>query len=148
GSLEVVERGRSIQVTAQKQRVLLAVLLLHANEVVSSDRLVEALWGERPPDTAATALQVHVSQLRKLLDANRIETRAPGYRLRAAPEELDVARFEELLAANGDERPMRLQEALALWRGPVLPEFAYEAFAQADVARLEELRLGALEEQI
>src|SRR5438105_3490537 len=138
GPLEVVEDGRVIPVSG-KQRMLLGVLLVHANEVVSADRLVDALWGERPPATAQTALQVHVSQLRKLVGAERIETRTPGYRLIAGAEELDTSRFERLLTEG------RVDEALALWRGRPLAEFEYEPWAVAETARLEELRLAAEE---
>ena len=142
GPLEVLEDGRPLELGGQKQRALLGVLLLHANEVVSQDQLIEALWEERPPETAPKALQVYVSQLRKLLGKERLETRAPGYILRLAPEEFDLGRFERLL----DEGKAR--EALALWRGQPLSEFAYSRFAQADIARLEELRLSAVEERI
>ncbi len=142
GPLEVVEDGRPLPLAGQKQRSLLGALLLHANEVVSGERLIDALWGERPPETAQTALQVHVSQLRKLLGAERIETRAPGYRLKTEPEELDLTRFEHLVAEG------KPAEALQLWRGPPLPGLAHEPFAQAELARLEELRLAALEAQL
>ena len=142
GPLEVVEDGRPLPLAGQKQRSLLGALLLHANEVVSGERLIDALWGERPPETAQTALQVHVSQLRKLLGAERIETRAPGYRLKTEPEELDLTRFEHLVAEG------KPAEALQLWRGPPLPRLAHEPFAQAELARLEELRLAALEAQL
>ncbi|HEY2936810.1 MAG TPA: BTAD domain-containing putative transcriptional regulator [Gaiellaceae bacterium] len=142
GSLEVVEHGRVLSLSGRKQRALLAALLLHANEVVSSDLLIETLWDGPRPDTAAAALQVHVSQLRKLLGHDRIETRVPGYRLRVFPDELDAARFERLLA-DGEARA-----ALALWRGPALADSRYEPWAQSEIARLEELRSSALEERI
>src|SRR5436309_1434632 len=106
GPLEVVSDGRALDLGGHKQRTLLALLLLQANRVVSSDRLIDALWEERPPGTATKALQVHVSQLRKLVGRERLETRAPGYLLRVEPDELDLARFE-LLRAQGD-----LDEAL------------------------------------
>src|SRR5438034_6617672 len=111
GPLEVLEGGRVLELGGQKQRTLVAALLLHANEVVSSDRLIEALWEEEPPETAQKALQVYVSQLRKALGKDRLQTRAPGYALRVAAEELDLTRFLSLRA----ERPA---EALSLWRGP------------------------------
>ena len=111
GPLEVFDEGRSVDVGAAKQRALLAVLLLNANRVVSSDRLIEALWGERPPATAQKALQVYVSQLRKAVGRDSILTRAPGYELRVEPGELDLERFEALVAEE------RLVEALRLWRG-------------------------------
>src|ERR687888_901597 len=141
GPLEVLEDGRQIDVGGAKQRALLAILLLHANEVVSSDRLIDALWEEKPPETALKALQVYVSGLRKVLGKERLETRPPGYRLRIAQDELDLARFQRL--AETDPR-----EALALWRGQPLSEFAYQRFAQAEIARLEELRLACLERRI
>jgi len=142
GPLEVLEDGRALDLGGQKQRALLAVLLLEANRVVSSGRLIEALWEEEPPDTALKALQVYVSQLRKLLGKERLQTRAPGYCLRVEEGELDVQRFQQLLE-RGEHH-----EALALWRGPPLAEFVYRRFAQSEIARLEELRLAALEERL
>jgi class 3 adenylate cyclase len=141
GSLEVVERGRALPLGG-RARALLAFFLLHPNELASSDRLIDALWGERPPETAQAALQVHVSQLRKALGADRIQTRAPGYLFRLEPEELDASRFEALLAQG------RGRDALALWRGPALAEFVYEPWAQGEIARLQELRLAGVEERI
>ena len=90
GPLEVIDRGRRVALGGAKQRALLVVLLLHPNQVVSTDRLIDSLWGDRPPETAQTALQVHVSQLRKLLGANRILTEPAGYVLRISPGELDA----------------------------------------------------------
>jgi DNA-binding SARP family transcriptional activator/tetratricopeptide (TPR) repeat protein len=148
GPLDVVENGRRVPISGAKQRALVAVLCLHANEVVSRDRIIDALWGERPPEEAQGALQYHVSKLRKLLGAERIETSPPGYRLRVSDDELDAARFERLLKVEGADRNRRLREALALWRGPALADFEYTAFAQGEIARLEELRLTALEERI
>src|SRR5207244_1509486 len=145
GPLEVTADGQPLALGG-KQRALLAVFLLHANEVVSSERLIDALWGDRPPDTAQAALQVYVSQLRKILGQDRIETRAPGYAFRLAPNELDAARFEALLAGADGAEPLR--EALALWRGPALADFQYEPWAQSEMARLDELRVAALEERI
>jgi DNA-binding SARP family transcriptional activator/tetratricopeptide (TPR) repeat protein len=142
GPLEVVVDGRSLDLGAAKQRALLAVLLLEGNRVVSTDRLIDALWGEHAPETASKALQVYVSQLRKLLGSDRIVTRTPGYQLRLEPEELDLDRFQALAAAG------RFEDALALWRGRPLDEFAYEPFAQPEIARLEELRVASLEERI
>jgi DNA-binding SARP family transcriptional activator/class 3 adenylate cyclase len=142
GSLELTENGRSIEVAGAKQRALLAMLLLNVNRVVSSDALIDALWEEQAPETAAKALQVHVSQLRKLLGKDQLETKAPGYLLRVEPEALDLERFQRL-REDGE-----LDEALSLWRGPPLAEFAYQRFAQAEIVRLQELRLGALEERI
>jgi predicted ATPase len=142
GPLEVMENGQALELGAQKQRALLAMLLLHANEVVSSDRLIEALWEDEPPETAQKALQVYVSQLRKLLGREKLETKAPGYRLRVQEGELDLERFRRL---SSEGKP---NEALVLWRGPPLGEFVYQSFAQAEIARLEELRLACLEERI
>jgi class 3 adenylate cyclase len=142
GPLEVLSDGQPLDLGGQKQRALLALLLLEANRVVSSGRLIDALWEEEPPETAQKALQVYVSQLRKLLGKERLQTQAPGYRLRVEPDELDLARFQHL------QEQGRLQEALALWRGPPLAEFAYQRFAQVEIGRLEELRLACLEERI
>jgi predicted ATPase/DNA-binding SARP family transcriptional activator len=142
GPLEVLDNGRIVDVGAAKQRALLAVLLLNANRVVSTDSLIEALWGERPPATAQKALQVYVSQLRKAVGRDRILTRTPGYELGVEPGELDLERVETLVADG------RLEQALAVWRGTPLAEFAYEPFAQAEIARLEELRLTCLEQRI
>ena len=139
GPLEVAENGRALDLGGPKQRALLAMLLLHAGEVVSTDRLIDALWEDDPPETAPKALQVYVSQLRKTLGRERLETRLPGYRLRLEGDELDAWRFRELLDAA------RLDEALALWRGPPLADVAASRFAQAEIARLDELRLTALE---
>jgi DNA-binding SARP family transcriptional activator len=142
GPLEVTADGRALDLGGHKQRTLLALLLLQANRVVSSDRLIDALWEERPPDTATKALQVYVSQLRKLVGRERLETKAPGYLLRVGPDELDLARFQRL------QEEGRLDEALALWRGPPLADFAFQRFAEAEIARLEELRVACLEERI
>lgn len=145
GPLEVTSGGQSLDLGGAKQRALLAVLLLHANEAVSQDRLIDALWEGDPPETAAKALQVYVSQLRKVVGRDRIVTRPPGYVIRIEPGELDLDRFERLCADGGRER---LIEALALWRGPPLADFAYDRFAQLEIVRLQERRLAALEERI
>jgi DNA-binding SARP family transcriptional activator/tetratricopeptide (TPR) repeat protein len=142
GPLEVVENGAALDVGSAKPRALLAVLLLNANRAVSRDDLVDALWGGRAPGTAQKALQVYVSQLRKNLGRERILTRALGYELRVEPGELDLERFMQL-ASNQD-----YEEALRLWRGTPLADFAYEPFAQAEIARLEELGLACLEQRI
>jgi DNA-binding SARP family transcriptional activator/tetratricopeptide (TPR) repeat protein len=142
GPLEVNSDGQTLDLGGTKQRAVLAVLLLHANQVVSRDRLVEALWESDPPATAHKALQVHVSGLRKLLGKERLETRPPGYLLRIADDELDLSRFQRLREEG------RLTEALALWRGPPLSDFAYDGFAQAEIARLQELYLACREERI
>jgi DNA-binding SARP family transcriptional activator len=142
GPLEVVDGGQTVELSGHKQRALLAALLLEANQVVSSDRLIEMLWDGEPPATARKALYVHVSQLRKLLGKERLERRPPGYRLQVGPEELDLNQFERLRHEG------RYAEALSLWRGPSLAEFAYQPFAQTERARLEELRLVCKEDQL
>jgi DNA-binding SARP family transcriptional activator len=128
-----------------RQRAVLALLLTRANEVVSVDRLIDELWGAEPPKTAANTVQYYVSQLRKALGSDRIQTHPPGYAIRVEPGELDLHRFERLLGrGDGDA----LREALALWRGPALADLLYASFAQAEITRLEELRLVALEKRI
>jgi DNA-binding SARP family transcriptional activator len=152
GPLEVDDGERSVKITSAKQRALLAVLLLNANQVVSSDRLIEAVWEGAPPETAAKSLQVLVSQLRKLVGKERLETRAPGYVIRVGEGELDLDRFDAHLRrarqASPPEAATALRDALALWRGPSLADFAFNSFAQVEIARLEELRLEATEERI
>ena len=142
GPLEVVDDGRQIDLGGAKQRALLTMLLLEANRVVSSDRLIDGLWDERPPEQARKALQVYVSQLRKALGKQRIETQSPGYLIRVGAEELDLDRVRELAAA-GD-----LADALALFRGRPLAEFETQGFASTEAARLDELRLTLLENRI
>ena len=156
GPLEVVEDGRPVVVAAPKVRALLAVLLLHRGEVVSTDRLIDALWGERASPTAAKTVQVYVSNLRKALGDGLLVTEGRGYLLQTEPGQVDVDRFEALVAQGrpaldqGDALTAAalLREALGVWRGPALADFAYEPFAQAEIARLDEARLGALEDRI
>jgi DNA-binding SARP family transcriptional activator len=152
GPLEVLEHDRVLALGGGRQRSLLAVLLLHANEVVSNDRLIDALWGQSPPPTAAKTVQVYVSRLRKELGEGRLVTRAPGYLLTVERSELDLRRFEQLLGEAREADPASaadlLRRALALWRGPALADLAYEAFVQNEIARLEELRWAALEQRI
>ncbi|MGH2629798.1 MAG: AfsR/SARP family transcriptional regulator, partial [Actinomycetota bacterium] len=156
GPLEVWNDGREVPLGGPKPRALLAVLLLHPNEVVLDERLIDQIWGEDPPEGAAAALRVHVSRLRKALPQDVVSTRSPGYAIRVEPEDLDLNRFERLvdegrsllargLAADASER---LHDALSLWRGPALADFTYENFAQAAIARLEEIRLAAVELRI
>jgi len=152
GPLEVLEGKRPLPLTGEKQRALLAVLLLHANEVVSTDRLLDELWGQ-PPAAGSTALRVRVSQLRKTLGKpDVLVTRSPGYVLRVEPDELDLHRFERLVEEAADAQPAfaaaKLREALSLWRGEPLADFTYAPFAQAAIGRLEELRVAALEKRI
>ncbi|MBI5106864.1 MAG: AAA family ATPase, partial [Solirubrobacterales bacterium] len=154
GPLEVVHRGASIAGGGGKKAALLARLLLDANRTVPVDALLEALWGEHVPPTAVKMVHVYVSHLRKVLPEGVLRTRPPGYVLEVAPEAVDLGRFTRLRAearaalAAGDPATGadRLRSALALWRGPALAEFA-EPFA-AEAARLEELRLTALEERV
>ena len=142
GPLEVVVDGRSLRLPGAKPRALLATLALAAGEAVSAERLIDELWGDDPPETAANALQVHVSQLRRALGADAVRRRPPGYELAVPPEAVDLVRFERLLETARAAEPERaagvLREALALWRGD--PE--------VDRPRLEELRLAALEDRI
>jgi DNA-binding SARP family transcriptional activator len=152
GPLEVESERGPVTVGGQQQRALLTVLLLEAGRVVATDRLVDVLWGENAPRTATTSLQNSISRLRRELGPDVLETRAPGYVLRVDPLRVDARRFELMLRdarrASADERRSLLQDALDLWRGPALSEFAFEQFAQAEIRRLEELRLVALEERI
>src|SRR5215216_1773502 len=152
GPLEITRDGARVEVAGQRQRAVLALLLLNANRVVPTERLVDELWGEQPPRTAVTSLHNALSQLRKLLGGDALRTRPPGYVLHVEPERYDLARFERLLArareAQGAERAQLLREALEEWRGPPLAELAYEAFAQSEVRRLEELRVAALEDRM
>jgi DNA-binding SARP family transcriptional activator/predicted ATPase len=155
GPLEARSSGRPVALGAPRQRALLALLILNAGHTVSTSRLVDDLWGEAVPDTAAKMVQILVSQLRKVLPRDHLVTRPPGYLLDVPPEDIDLLRFEGLrreareAAAGGDHAGASalLGDALGLWRGPALAEFS-EPFAQLEANRLEELRLAALEERI
>ena len=156
GPLEVAEQEVTRPLGGAKQRAVLAILLLHCGEVVSGERLIEELWGEHAPATAAKVLQSYISRLRKAIGADVLCTHGRGYILSLATSELDLDEFERLAAdgraglAGGDaaSAAARLREALGLWRGPPLADFTYEAFAQGEIARLEEARLAALEDRI
>jgi DNA-binding SARP family transcriptional activator len=160
GPLEVLDGERPVSLPRGRGRALLALLVLRAGEVVSTDQLIDWLWGERPPPTAVTALQGFVSTLRKRLEPARgageapavLETRPPGYVLAIDPGEVDAYRFRRLLeeaaGAPTSEKATKLRTALGLWRGPALADFKYEPFAQTDIAVLEELRMVAIEERI
>jgi DNA-binding SARP family transcriptional activator/class 3 adenylate cyclase len=152
GPIEVNGDDAPLVLGGQKQKTVLAVLLLHAGRAVSIDRLIDALWGDDPPKTAATSLQNFVSQLRKTLGADALVTQPPGYLLRIDPDELDVNRFTRLVSQAGSagaaERTSILREALGLWRGSPLADFRYEAFAQDEIRRLEDLHLAAIEFRI
>lgn len=140
-----------------KQRALLAILLIHLGEIVSTDRLIDLLWGDRPPRTAAHSVQIYVSELRKALEplggGELIVTRQPGYQLHANPESVDAHAFEALVekgaaliqAGESDAGVSALREAMRLWRGPALTDFAYEEFAQPHIRRLTDLHLDAIE---
>ncbi len=156
GPLEAWDGDRRLDLGGPKQRALLALLLLHRREVVASDRLIDSLWGEEPPPAAQKTLQVYVSRLRKTLGNGLLQTRAGGYALGLAPDQLDSERFERTMKEGRDfldsgdpERAAAmLRGALSLWRGPPLADLTYEAFAASEVVRLEELRVAALEERI
>jgi WD40 repeat protein/DNA-binding SARP family transcriptional activator len=157
GPLEVRDERGAVTVGGHQLRTVLAVLLLHADEPVSADRLALALWGEDAPRGAVKTVQVYVSRLRRALgDPGAVITTAAGYRLRVRPGELDADRFERLVddgrralaAGQPEHAAAQLGEALALWRGPPLADLVFEPFAAAELARLEEQRLTALEARI
>ena len=160
GPFEVCDdSGQPLKLPAGHERALLAVLALRRGEVVSTDALVDALWGEQPPPTAAKALQGYVSHLRRAFESagesGVLVTQSPGYALRLGHDAVDAPRFEAL-AAQGwrqlDDDPKgavaTFEEALALWRGPALGEFAFSEFAQREIHRLDELRLETIEGHI
>ena len=158
GPLETRLDGEPVELGGMQRRAILAILLLHAGHVVSVDHLIDDLWGEKPPATAAHIIQVHVSQLRKLFGPAEevLATQRPGYVIRIEPDQLDLSRFERLLADGREALGRRdaetaaavLHDALDLWQGPALADFAFEPFAEAAIARLEDLRLAALEDRI
>ena len=156
GPLEVVREGSVLPTPPNKPRALLALLLLRRGEAVGVDQLADDLWGERPPTTATKSIQVYVSQLRKSLGEGVLETRGRGYALIADDDAVDAARFERLLERGTELRVAGepkaaaevLTQALTLWRGPALADFAYEPWAQAEIGRLDDLRLAAVEERI
>src|SRR6266545_3842649 len=153
GPLESEQGGEPVAIGGQKQRAVLALLLLRAGEVVSTDRLIQDLWGENPPRTAATSLQNAVSQLRKALGAETLVTRGHGYLVDIDKDQVDAHRFERLVRrARGEDpepRARLLREALELWRGPALADFTYESFAQGEIKRLDaELELGRAAELV
>jgi predicted ATPase/DNA-binding SARP family transcriptional activator/Tfp pilus assembly protein PilF len=152
GPLEVIAEGRVVPLDAPKQRALLALLLVRANEPVSRELLIEELWAGRPPPSATKVLQTYVSQLRRVLGRDVIRTAPSAYELGADAGSFDLHRFEELVGNARTASPAMangmLRDALSLWRGPPLAEFAYEPWAQPEIDRLEELRLEALQERI
>ena len=156
GPFQLEDGGQEITIGGARQRAVLADLLLNANEVVPSERLLVDLWSEDSPASAANALQAAISRLRRVLPPGRLITAAPGYALRIFPAELDAKRFEQLISEGRDAlgggapatAARMFDQALSLWRGPPLADFRYEPFAQAEMARLEELQLTCLEERI
>jgi DNA-binding SARP family transcriptional activator/basic membrane lipoprotein Med (substrate-binding protein (PBP1-ABC) superfamily) len=162
GPLEVAEDGHPVSLGGPRARALLALLLLHRNEVLAVDQIVDQLWDERPPKTAEQAVRVYISQLRKALEPDRspgsphvLLTQGNGYVLKVDPAEVDVDRFDALraegrrllAAGETDHAADVLDEALSLWRGPPLQDFTYEQFARAEIVRLHELRLATLEDR-
>ena len=155
GRLEAYDDGVELDLGPRKQRAVLALLLLNANHVVSTERLIDDLWGDSPPSTARATLQVYVAGLRKALgnDGASLRTRAPGYVLELDAGVLDLDRFTQLRAqaresSDLEHRAALLHEALLLWRDEPLPELRTEPFSTAAVAHLDQLRLAALEERI
>jgi DNA-binding SARP family transcriptional activator len=159
GPLEVVDEGGPVALGRLKERLVLAVLLLHANEFVSRERLIDELWGAAPPPTAKKAVNVYVSQLRKALARNAhdpITTAEGGYRLVVDPDELDAGLLPQLLATARERTSAGeleaaaelLREALALWRGPTLSGLLLESYGREEIAQLDELRLTALMDRI
>jgi YVTN family beta-propeller protein len=158
GQVEVRDGQRVLELHGRRERELLAYFVLHANELVATDRLIDELWGTTPPTTVLAALHVYVSRLRKLLGQNgtTLITKKPGYLLEIDPEQIDLQRFEQLLA---DGRRTRMQgdpagaaqilrEALSLWHGPPLADLSEVDWARREIDRLEALRLGAVEERV
>jgi predicted ATPase/DNA-binding SARP family transcriptional activator/tetratricopeptide (TPR) repeat protein len=157
GTLEVLDTGgHPVELRGTKLRTLLAALILRAGQQVSADRLVDVLWGDRPPRGAANALQAQISKLRRALGDVPIEGRDGGYVLSIDPSQIDAERFVELATLGHDrldagqhaEAAASLGEALSLWRGPALADFAFDEFAQAHRTRLDEMRLTATEDRI
>jgi len=156
GSLEASIENRPLSLGGPRQRALLAILLLRANEVVARDRLIDELWSDEAPEGSANALAALVARLRRVLPREVLVTRSGGYELLIEPDAIDLPRFERLVdegsrALKSGDAPLaaeRLRSALCLWRGPPLADFAYEPFAESAIRRLEELRLVALEDRI
>lgn len=156
GSLEVLLDQRPLAVAGRRQRALLAILVLRANEVVPRYRLAEALWRDQTPDRSANALAALVARLRRVLPREALATHSDGYELRVDPDAIDIVRFERLIqegasalaAGAAGQASEHLRSALRLWRGPPLADFSYEPFAESAIRRLEELRLVAIEDRI
>jgi DNA-binding SARP family transcriptional activator len=153
GPLEIRRNGTPVPLRARKPRTMLGALLVEHGRIVSIDRLIDALWPTAPPAGAQHALETHATRLRKLLgDDVTLTARDPGYVLALDPQLLDIVRFEQLLAEARESEPeraaTRADDALALWRGEALADFAFESFAQEEIARLNELRLDAEEVRV
>jgi DNA-binding SARP family transcriptional activator len=152
GPLEVLDGERQVSVPGRRERAVLAYLLLHANEVVSSSRLIDELWGDEPPEFARKSVQVRIAGLRKVVGPDCIVSERSGYLVHLQGNQLDLSQFEELLSASAASDAATsvglLDEALGLWRGPPLADFSEEPWAGGAVARLEELRVLALERRI
>jgi basic membrane lipoprotein Med (substrate-binding protein (PBP1-ABC) superfamily)/DNA-binding SARP family transcriptional activator len=157
GALEVSAGGVAADLGPPKQRALLAILLLHAGEILPIERLIELLWGDSPPRTANHSIQIYVSDLRKALEGLGVKgvlsTRSPGYQLDADADSIDIRQFEarvregtrKLREGEPDTGAADLRAALRLWRGPALSDFTYEEFAQPYIHRLHDLHLDAIE---
>ena len=156
GPVDVVRSGNSLPIAGERQRAVLALLLLSRNEVVSTERLIDALWGAEPPASAAHGIEVAVSNLRRQLSHEVVRTRPPGYLVPLAAGDLDVDLFAALIADAAAARSRgepavaacALREALALWRGDALADISAAPFAALESLRLEDLRLAALEARI
>ena len=163
GQIEVIEDGRRLAIASGRQLALLAFLLVHANRIVSADRIIDELWGDEPPESGAKAVAFHVSRLRDSLEPGRprgssngiLATEPAGYVLRVEPEQIDAVRFERLisegralLADDPEAASARLAEALSLWHGDPYGDVADESFAQPEIRRPEELRLRAMEDRL
>ena len=157
GTLEVLDNeGHPVELRGSKLRTLLAALVLRAGQPISADQLADLLWGDSPPNGAANALQAQVSKLRRVLDGVPLDGRDGGYALAIDVQQIDADRFSNLAAAGHEhlvagrhgEAASTLRDALALWRGPALADFAFDEFAQAPRMRLEEMRLSATEDRI
>lgn len=148
GLLEARADGGLVPIVRGRESALLALLLINANDPLSTDRIVEELWGDAAPANAVKSVHIYISRLRKALGSDRIETTPAGYRLHVASDELDVARFERV-AADGraaleadelESAEAAFDDALGLWREEALGDFRFDSFAQAEIRRLEELR--------
>jgi DNA-binding SARP family transcriptional activator len=161
GPLRVLDTGRPVTIAAPRQRALLAALLVHANEVVSTDRLLDLVWGGDDSEVGISTLRYHISKLRDVLEPDResgqdgiISTQAPGYVLRATPGQVDALAFEtftrdarQVLATDPGQALKLLDDALSMWQGAAYADFAYEEFARLEILRLEELRFATMEDR-